>query len=103
MVNIIHGPRYTVKYRSIHVLVNFIFSQAKLVIWLSRKKRIKGESSDALQIMTCLIKARIRIEFEYYKLINKIERFINLWCEGDILASVEDKKLTYRFEADAID
>ena len=92
----IYGPRYTAVNKAVHVLLNFVSGQAKLAIWLSRKNRIKGLASDqVVPIMKGLIKARIKVEFEYYKLTDKMEKFIEDWCVNDVLASVRELCLTF--------
>ena len=98
LATFIYGPQYTVANRDVHILLNFISGQAKLAIWLSRKNKIKGEGSDNIVlIMTGLIKTRIKVEFEYSKLTDNLEKFMNEWCVKDALTSVTGHCLTFNF------
>ena len=97
-IDFIYGPPYTVKDRAVHVLLNFMSGQAKLATWLSRKRMIKdGISDDVVVVMKRLIQTRLKIEFEYHKVTNKLERFIEEWCVEGALATVEGDKLIFTF------
>ena len=94
----IYGPRYNVKDRAVLALLNYMSGQAKLATWLSRKRMIKdGALDDVAAGMKRLIKARLKIEFAYYKLTNKTERFVEEWCIENALASVESGSLIFNF------
>lgn len=71
------------------MLVNFLFGQAKLAIWLSRKKHLNGVgSTDTVPILKGLLKSHIKIEFTYYKLVNEIEMFKYKWAVNKCFCDV---------------
>jgi len=87
----VYGPRYSRSNKDVHVLINFLFGQVKMAIWLSRKGKLNDTgSTDVLSIVKGLIKTRIKIEYAYYKLVNNLEMFNCKWginhcvCEVDI-------------------
>ncbi len=85
----IYGPKYQFNKKETIILVNFLFGQAKLAIWLSRKRKLNGEeSNDVVMILIGLIKARVKIEFAYYKLIENIEMFKFKWCVNNCICEV---------------
>ncbi len=48
----IYGPKYSRSRRESHVLLNYLFGQAKMAIWLSRKsKLIDRGSTDVILIL----------------------------------------------------
>ncbi len=83
----IYGPKY--QFNKKLILLNFLFGQAKLAIWLSRKRKLNGEeSNDVVMILIGLIKARVKIEFAFYKLIENIEMFKFKWCVNNCICEV---------------
>ncbi len=51
--------------------VNFLFGQAKLAIYVSRKKRLDtGQRCDCLLIIKCLVRTRVLMEYKYMKMEN---------------------------------
>lgn len=62
--------------KEFHVLLNFLFGQGKLAIWLSRKEKLSGnESCEVDSILRGLIRLRLKIEYTYYKLVNDFDTF----------------------------
>lgn len=62
--------------KEFHVLLNFLFGQVKLAIWLSRKEKLSGnESCEVDSILRGLIRLRLKIEYTYYKLVNDFDTF----------------------------
>lgn len=81
-----------------HILINLILGQAKLAIWKTRKNRLRGEGTeDAVLMLTGMLAARLRVEFEFYRLINKSDIFVNLWGVQDVLCSVVENSLVLNF------
>lgn len=73
-----------------HVMLNFLFGQAKMAIWLSRKDKLNGMgSTNEVSILRGLIKSRLKVEYAYYQLVKDIETFNYTWglnkclCETD--------------------
>lgn len=86
----IYGPRYSRIRREVHVLINFLFGQAKLAIWLSRKHAlIDSGSTDVVSILKGLLKSRIKIEFMYYKLVNDMKMFKGKWAVNHCICDVD--------------
>lgn len=87
----IYGPKYIKSRREEHVLLNFLFGQAKLPIWLSRKHLlINAGSTDVVSVLKELFKSRIKIEFTYYKLVNDMEMFKGKWAVNHCFCDVDE-------------
>ncbi len=53
----IYGPKYSKKRREVHVLINYLFGQAKLAIWLTRKHLLNDAgSTDVVSVLKGLLK-----------------------------------------------
>jgi len=70
--------------------LNYLYGQAKLSIWLTRKAKIEGKGSTNI-FLTCkgLISARLMVESAYYKLVGKFN-FEKVWCLNGILCKISD-------------
>lgn len=63
---------------------------AKLAIWLTRKRKLKGEGEVGPEVvLKALIATRIKAEFAYFKLMNDMDKFIEIWALNDVLCSVD--------------
>ena len=94
----IFGPRYAVKDKAVHVLVNFLSGKAKLAIWRTRKNRILGRGPvDTVLMVGGLLAARLRLEYTYYNLVQDLDTFKNLWGIGGLLCDVGEEGLVLRF------
>ena len=72
-------------------LLNFLISEAKLAIYLSRRDRLQERPHlDAVALWKCNLKARIRLEFHFHRATQNIEDFIQLWGFKNILCTVSD-------------
>lgn len=60
----IYGPIYNKNKKPMHVLLNFLFRQAKMAIWLSRKGKINNTESTEV-ILKGLIISRIKVEYAF--------------------------------------
>jgi len=60
------------------LLINFAVGGAKMAIWLTRKRKLKGEGEVGPEA-----------EFAYFILINNMDRFIEIWTLNDILCTVD--------------
>lgn len=73
----------------VHGLLNFIFGQAKLAIWLSQKRKLIGlVLTDRYLFFRELIKSCIKIENVFYKLIDYLDNFRSKWCINQSLCEV---------------
>ncbi len=95
----IYGPKYSASRKNMLTLLNFLSGTAKLAIWKSRKNKLLGEGSlNVLNMFMGLVAARLRIEHAYYKLIKRVEVFIDVWGINDVLCTVnEDGDLLIAF------
>jgi len=96
----IYGPKYNRTRKQIHLMLNFLFGQAKMAIWLSHKSKLYGVgSTDAVPILKGLI---YKVEYAYYQLIKDMEFFNYTWgvekcfCEICIDGSLQIN--IYRFK-----
>jgi hypothetical protein len=77
----IMGYRYSNKGKAKCVLFNFLFAQAKLAIWLTRRNRVKGGGiTEPLLLFNAMVSARL--EFEFYIMMKIVEMFQEIWCVG---------------------
>ena len=76
----IYGPRYSAKTKSLVSLLNFIPGTEKIAIWVSRKNKINClQNEDTAVLFQRHVIARVRVEFEFFKLTRNIEVFVNKW------------------------
>lgn len=87
----IYGPKYRYKTRNVDVFLNYLYGQAKLSIWLTRKAKIVGKGSTNI-VLTYkgLMSARLTIEFAYYELVGNLVTFEEVWCLNGILCKISD-------------
>lgn len=86
----IFGPKYQAKKKSVYTLMNFLFGSAKLAIWLTRRNKTQNSGCvDLVPVFEGLLKSRLRVEFAFYKIMEKLQDFINMWAVGGVLCSVE--------------
>jgi hypothetical protein len=79
------GYRYLNKEKAKCVLLSFLCAQAKLDIWLSRRNRVKGGGiTDHLLLFNGMVSARLRVEFEFCRMIKSVEMFQEIWCVGGL-------------------
>jgi len=88
----IFGPKYTAKYKSKVVLLNYLFGAAKLAIWCTRRNKVEGrESVDIVLMMRGFIKKRLMMEFAYFSLINDVNSFFHVWGIDGVLCEADDQ------------
>ncbi len=86
----IYGPKYKKTKKESHVLLNFLFGQVKLAIWLSRKEKLSdNESCEVDSVLKGLIRSRLKIEYTYCKLVNDIETFKYKWGVSQCVCDVD--------------
>ena len=80
-------------------LLNFVVGQAKLAIYKSRKSKIVSDGDEQgvelLPLFKALVKARIRVDFGFYLLMDNIDEFVSQWCYNDALCSVVEEQLVF--------
>lgn len=98
MVGFILGFPYSQQRRAKCQLINFIVGQAKLAIYLSRKKKVQcKEGDDALTVFRNLVKSRVLLDFAFYKLMSAIEVFEEKWCCNGALCTVLDDEIAFNY------
>ena len=94
----VSGPRYSVGEREVCGLLNVIFGTAKLAIWKTRRNQIRGDGAvDAMNMTRGLLAARLRVEFEFYKLTNDLVTYLGVWGVNGVLCSVREGFLEVAF------
>lgn len=80
----VYGPGYSFKHRWKCCLANFIFGQAKLAIWLTRRNKILSHGSVcAKMLFKQFVSSRLRVEFAHAKLTEDVEGFRRVWAVGE--------------------
>ncbi|KAF3844390.1 hypothetical protein F7725_007553 [Dissostichus mawsoni] len=94
----VHGPKYILKKRETLVLIHFLFANAKLAIWKSRKNQLAGVGwMDAVLCLRGLVAARLRVEHAYYTLINHLQGFWMCGLLGRVCAHWGRRTLILKF------
>ncbi|KAL7890945.1 hypothetical protein AOLI_G00004210 [Acnodon oligacanthus] len=89
------GPKYTRSQQAKCCLLNFLFGQAKLAIWLTRRNKLRRQGLiDPDVMLKSFIRARVKVDFAYYKAMNDLVTFEKMWCVGEALCCVEDGAIT---------
>uniref|UniRef100_A0A3Q3ERM5 Reverse transcriptase domain-containing protein n=1 Tax=Labrus bergylta TaxID=56723 RepID=A0A3Q3ERM5_9LABR len=85
----VFGPKYSAKKKTVHTLMNFLSGSAKLAIWLTRKNRAQGTGCvEPLLVLEGLLKARLKVEFAYYQMMDNVQDFNSVWAVEEALCSV---------------
>ena len=94
----VFGPKYSLRKKNIHTMINFISGTAKMAIWLTRKNKTEGAgSTNPVQVLEGLVAARLRVEFAFYKLTDNLETFSLFWAQKEVLCAVRDDELCLSF------
>lgn len=70
-----------------HCQLNFVLGQSKMSVYVSRKKVEDSVDWDVVLLLSRVIKARILIDFNFYREIKDLEHFSRTWTYGDGLCS----------------
>ena len=96
MVLFVFGCKYVRKKRFICQLLNFILGQAKLAIYVSRKKKMEQNlEPNVVTLFSNMVQARILIDFRYYKHMDDLAAFEEIWCYNEALCSVFEGDLVF--------
>ncbi len=83
------GCRYSQRKREQCQLFNFILGRAKMAVYMSRRNKVEGSTDDnAVFVFVKMLKACLKIDLNYYRLMNDLEKFSNIWCYKEVLCSV---------------
>lgn len=73
------GFSYSQKRRVKCQLFNFVFGQAKMAMYLSRRNKIEESLDfDINTVFVRMVKARLKVDFDFYSTTNNVEEFINI-------------------------
>ena len=90
------GYRYSQKSKDKCQLFSFLLGSAKMAVYLSRRNRIeKAVDDDAVLLFVKMLKARLKIDFNYYRMMKDLERFSTVRCYKHVLCRVEDDELFF--------
>lgn len=77
-------------------LLNFIVGQAKLAVYMSRKNMIERTvGQNVVVLLFALVKARILIDFNFYKSVNDLACFVLKWCEKGAVCSIVEGEVVF--------
>lgn len=65
-------------------------------MYISRKNKIEQKSSD--DVMLCFvsfIKSRVLVDFQFYKAMNDLSTFEQIWCSHGALCAVHEGVLVF--------
>ncbi len=95
-VGFILGAGYNQKQKVKWQLLNFLFRQAKLVIYKTRKNRMENRRGLKItSLFKAFVKSRIVVEFKYYKAMKDMETFRLQWCYNSIFCTVVEEELIF--------
>uniref|UniRef100_A0A3B4TQD0 Reverse transcriptase domain-containing protein n=1 Tax=Seriola dumerili TaxID=41447 RepID=A0A3B4TQD0_SERDU len=93
----VFGYRFSSKHKNKCQLINFHLGTAKMAVYMSRKNRLENlADDDAVFIFVKCLKARLKIDFNYYMMMKDVETFCDIWSFNNVLCSVVDDQLIYR-------
>ncbi len=96
MIVFIFGFKYCKRKKRKGRLLNFILSQAKMAVYISRKYKIAyGSSTNVELLFKGLIKARIKHDFIFYSHMKKLEKFEEVWSVENVLCWIENDTLQF--------
>ncbi|KAL6467755.1 hypothetical protein MHYP_G00234320 [Metynnis hypsauchen] len=86
------GQKYSVSRRDKVILLNFLYGEAKLAIWCSRKNRIRGcGGTDPVLMVRGLVSGRLLLEYAYYSLTVNVDMFFAVWGVGGFICEPDDQ------------
>ena len=75
------GYKYCQRKKAQCQLFNCVLGRAKMAVYLSRRNKVEGSPDhDAVWLLIKMMKARLTVDFEYYKEMNNLSEFIRVWC-----------------------
>jgi len=90
------GCKYVLKKKFVCQLLNFVVGQAKMAIYLSRRKKIEQDVVQNIVVLFFnLVQSGILIDFYYYKCIGDLFSFENIWSCNDALCAVFEEDLIF--------
>ena len=92
----IMGAAYKKEEKEKCQLLHFLSGEAKMAIYISRKNRVENrEGQEAKAVWLVNIRARLWLDFRFYKHTRDLDAFKQRWCFNDIVCSVVDEELVF--------
>ena len=92
----IGGLKYSKREKCKWQILNFLLGEAKMAIYLTRRDKLQNEPvRDMGFLWKTNIKARLKLEFCFYKATNNIPAFIEQWGCDDALCTVSGENLIF--------
>lgn len=65
-----------------------------MAVYLSRRNRMENAADDdAVFVFVKMLKARLEIDFNYYRMMKDLQTFCSVWCYKVVLCCVLDEEL----------
>lgn len=65
-------------------------------MYISRRNKIEDRTGqEAISVWLCNIRARLWLEFKFYKMMGDLETFKQRWCYWDVICTVNDEELQF--------
>lgn len=86
------GFKYVKRRRGECQLLNFLLGPAKMAVYINRKNQIEQRNdSDVVRVFTAMVKSRIVVDLNFYKIMNNLVNFESMWCYRETLCSVVNR------------
>ena len=83
---------YTVKNKLMWSLINFLLGQAKIAVWLMRRKKVQEGLVIEPEVLFCgMVSERLRVEYVYYNLMCNLDIFKTIWCIEDAICKINNE------------
>ena len=77
-------------------LVNFLLGEAKMAVYVSRRNKAEGRTGhEATPVFLCNVRARIWLEYRFYKAIGDLDAFKQHWCYNNIISVFDNDGLIF--------
>ena len=77
-------------------LINYLLGEAKMAVYISRRNKVEErEGHNAHTVFLCNIRARVWLEFQFYRTIEDVDAFKQRWCYGGFICSVVNNVLIF--------
>lgn len=92
------GFKYVRKNRFSCQLLNFVLGQAKLAVYISRRKKVEHNLDlNIVVLFSNMLQARILADFNYYKYMDDLDTFENIWCCKSALCCLVETDVFFTF------
>ena len=89
------GFKYVKKRQKVCKLLNFILGQAKMAIYVTRRNKVENQPGTNVVLFPALVKARVLVDFHFYKLMQNLETFEDVWCVKHAICTVFESELHF--------